>query len=429
MTPITPLFLPLLIHLLLSFNARVTSTTSPPGTSTVTYFNGLPDQTRYDPPPTFPHWHWAMIHDHSRNQAYDRALHWTLQEEFNNSNVTVFDIGAGAGLLSLLAAQHGAAHVYAIEHSPELAAMARTVVADNAFEHIVKVHDGDVLDLPEVPLSIRPDEPRIIVHELFAQHMLCEMVHQIIPTVHRLVHPVRVIPRTATTFAVLVDSKYLSQDTNAVLGFNFQSAGQHFEQSDLLGTSALPLDDLIQLSHPMPLFSTDFNTSIKNVVRQESLRQGETFDTIRNGTVRGVLLYWTAEMVPGVNLSTSPFIEVPSRARLEGWPTVIFDVLTKNAPRGGADDEKEKRSATEPEIDWSGWVDKGDRVGFRWGHYWPKSYAWVESLRQMNATRTNDGCAARIVLDSYNGKRISRRNRRSSGEKLYSTRVDYDAGL
>jgi len=350
-----------------------------------------------------------MMHDHSRNKAYDKAIEWTLQHEYKENDVTVFDIGAGMGLLSMMAASHGAAHVVAIEHSAKLADLAHTVISSNNFNDIIKIHQGDIFDLHDVPLSIRPEEPRIIVHELFAQHMLCELCHQIIPTARNLIHPVRVIPSSATTYAVLVDSNYLSygisslhpNDSNAttsnVLGFDLSSVQNNFDQGHLIGTQVLPLDDLIQLSDPVPIISTRFDTGMPSYVEEEALRQSLEFKLIRNGTARAILIYWTAEMVPGINLSTSPFLETPTRARWAGWPAVMQDILKKTIVKG--------------ENEWDGKVVTGDIVGATWNHYWPKGFDWASELIQKNESRKNQGCAVKVKMGSHNGKIFSRTNR------------------
>jgi protein arginine N-methyltransferase 7 len=61
-------------------------------------------------------WHYPMLNDHNRTAFY-KAM---LTESVTGESV-VLDLGAGTGLLSVLAAQAGAKRVYAVEANRELA--------------------------------------------------------------------------------------------------------------------------------------------------------------------------------------------------------------------------------------------------------------------------------------------------------------------
>ena len=102
-------------------------------------------------------------------------------------------------------------------------------------------------------------------------------------------------------------------------------------------------------------------------------------------------------MVPGINLSTSPFLETPTRARWAGWPAVMQDILKKTIVKG--------------ENEWDGKVVTGDTVGATWNHYWPKGFDWASELIQKNESRKNQGCAVKVKMGSHNGKIFSRTNR------------------
>ena len=56
---------------------------------------------------SIPHWHFDMVLDDVRNNAYEealkRAIEW--QQAVGNEEIKVLDIGAGSGLLSLMAAR------------------------------------------------------------------------------------------------------------------------------------------------------------------------------------------------------------------------------------------------------------------------------------------------------------------------------------
>jgi predicted RNA methylase len=52
-----------------------------------------------------------MLKDSIRNKAYEEAINLLVKDAI------VADVGAGSGILTILAARAGASHVYAIEFS------------------------------------------------------------------------------------------------------------------------------------------------------------------------------------------------------------------------------------------------------------------------------------------------------------------------
>lgn len=71
-------------------------------------------------------WHFSMLNDDARNAAYDAAIARAVRP-----GDVVLDIGTGAGLLAMMAARAGAAHVYTCECVPLIAEKAREVIAAN----------------------------------------------------------------------------------------------------------------------------------------------------------------------------------------------------------------------------------------------------------------------------------------------------------
>jgi tetratricopeptide (TPR) repeat protein len=73
-----------------------------------------------------PAWHFTMLADAARNDAFRRAI-----DKAVGPGTRVLDIGTGSGLLALMAARAGATGIVACEAVPALAETARQVVADN----------------------------------------------------------------------------------------------------------------------------------------------------------------------------------------------------------------------------------------------------------------------------------------------------------
>lgn len=91
--------------------------------------------------PSFALWHVSMVNDRPRNDAYRAAIRHAVQQvaAATGRAPEVLDVGAGAGLLSVMAAQAGAAAVTAVEASEPVVPRLRATVADNNLEDVITV--------------------------------------------------------------------------------------------------------------------------------------------------------------------------------------------------------------------------------------------------------------------------------------------------
>jgi len=155
--------------------------------------------------PSSPGYHYDMMHDLERNEAYAVAIAAEAEEDD-----FILDIGAGSGLLSLLASRSAAQHVFACEADPALAETAAAVVAANGLE--ARVH---VLRKPSTSLSVGfgkgcdlPCKADLVVTEIFDSVLLGEGVLATLRDAHgRLLAPGgRVVPHAGTIMGVLLAS-------------------------------------------------------------------------------------------------------------------------------------------------------------------------------------------------------------------------------
>jgi SAM-dependent methyltransferase len=89
-------------------------------------------------------WHFRMINDQPRNEAYNVAIQRALERK---PQAIVLDIGGGTGLLSMYAARAGASHVYCCEVSPHMARLARRCIESNGFSDRITVIEAHSTDL------------------------------------------------------------------------------------------------------------------------------------------------------------------------------------------------------------------------------------------------------------------------------------------
>jgi len=81
-----------------------------------------------------PGWHFSIVRDETRNEAYDAALRRALRP-----GMRVLEIGAGSGLLAMMAARTDAAEVVTCEMNPAVAEAAREIIVKNGLADRVRV--------------------------------------------------------------------------------------------------------------------------------------------------------------------------------------------------------------------------------------------------------------------------------------------------
>lgn len=97
--------------------------------------------------------HRGYLSDVGRLEAYQRAL-----AEVVDGDSVVLDLGAGTGVLGILAARAGATRVYAVDRGPILDTAAR-IAADNGCPQVVPVRGGSAeVELPEPATVVVADQ-------------------------------------------------------------------------------------------------------------------------------------------------------------------------------------------------------------------------------------------------------------------------------
>ncbi|XP_028967707.1 protein arginine N-methyltransferase 7 [Galendromus occidentalis] len=263
-----------------------------------------------------------MLHDTERNALYELGVKWAIEtlRARGEQDIVVLDIGTGSGLLSMLAARHGADTIYACDAFEPVIEVARKVISSNGYEKKVKLIPKASFDVTVGRGCDMETRAHILVTELFDTELVGEGAI-------RAYHDARerllsdgclIVPQEATVFVQVVDSAFLRRhhapDTDGL------SVTE--EMKECLGTASLHDIQLSQLEPGVDLnFVTDpvevFHFDFKDVLRTRSqvdvdLRE----DWSRENAC--VLMWWQCRMSPEVILSCAPFWAHPD-GRNQPW--------------------------------------------------------------------------------------------------------------
>jgi protein arginine N-methyltransferase 1 len=239
-------------------------------------------------------YHRTLLADRVRNAAFHAALARTIAK----GKTTVADIGAGTGFLGFLAARLGAKRVDLYE-AAEVADIARRLLRRNRLFNcrIAQVHSTDVID---------PERVDVVVSETLGNYPFEENIIATLNDAHsRFLAPGgTIIPHSIEQYVCPVTAERLYRELVAWddvgFGLDFSPAKvmslnniyvRTFDASDLLeaGKAAVPWDKVT------------FDR------RNKTTRAGEVvWRARRPATIYGLALWWTAQLVWGIELSTGP---------------------------------------------------------------------------------------------------------------------------
>ncbi|GAB3974148.1 hypothetical protein GCM10029978_055040 [Actinoallomurus acanthiterrae] len=160
--------------------------------------------------------HQTMLADGPRLRAYSRAL-----EQAVGAGDVVADVGAGTLVLSMLALQHGAEHVYAIEADPRMAAVAARIAEQNDLKGRLTLIQGDAR---RVRLPVKAD---VVVSEMMGNLGPEEEMMEVLGTFARrnLADGGRIVPRRLVTelAAIEFDGEGWGLWSDDFLGYRFDA--------------------------------------------------------------------------------------------------------------------------------------------------------------------------------------------------------------
>ncbi|MEM7743350.1 MAG: 50S ribosomal protein L11 methyltransferase [Pseudomonadota bacterium] len=200
-----------------------------------------------------PNYHWGMVADAPRNAAYAAAIAACIEP-----GMTVLEIGAGTGLLAMLAARAGAGHVFTVEANPLMARVARACIASNGFGDQITVVDGHSTRMSAG--TELPERADVLIHEILSSDLVGEGV---VPSVAHakaelLVPNATLLPERLAAVGVLANSpsRHYLQEAR-VEGFDLSPLATIDAASLKSGTRGC-----LRLSDPAPLVRFDLRRDL-----------------------------------------------------------------------------------------------------------------------------------------------------------------------
>lgn len=259
-------------------------------------------------------YHRTLIADRPRNRAFKEALARVIEK----GRTTVADIGAGTGLIGLVASRLGAREVHLYEVA-EVAAVAAEVLKRNRARncHILPCHSTEAVDPPRVDVVVSETlgnyafEENIIATMNDARERHLKPGGTLIPSrVRQFVAPV-VTPR-------FHDELLAWDGVGADLGLGIElEIARTMSLNNIYVRRVVPADLLDGGASAICWDTADLTRACS------SERKGEAqWKLARAATIYGFAVWWQADLVASVTLSTAPDAE-PTH-----WEQLYFPLLS-----------------------------------------------------------------------------------------------------
>jgi protein arginine N-methyltransferase 1 len=241
--------------------------------------------------------HARYLRDRARLDAFARALAEVARDR------VVVDLGAGTGVLGMIACRAGARRVYAIEADP-IAALARTLVRDNGLDDRIAVIRNRAAE------AMLPERAGVIVCDQIGRFGVDSDILTLMrdARLRFLAADGVLVPNTIDIVVAPIEHPSLAR---RVFDRAHGPAGLAFAAFERMMTNTVHPVTLRQahvLGAPVPALSLDLMRDPPMPLRGEA-----TFDVVRPGVLHGMGAWFEARLSPSVTMTNAP--DAPERIR------------------------------------------------------------------------------------------------------------------
>jgi len=289
---------------------------------------------------SFPQYHFEVLRDEARARAYDDAIRRRVRKAAKKKpskkkgGVSVLDIGAGSGLLAMMAARAGAEKVVACEWHGALATCARRNVAANGLSRAVTVASGDVAKLRRGKQGVPVDGFDVAVIDLFDAGLTGDHVLWMLEQARKnvLAPDAVVVPAAATMYCVGLEAY-----TAEVNGFDFSAFNKYRWDSTYRATKLADEPDARVLTKPKRVFEfflqqqerRDANGEKSSHFAAAPTRETVArLETVASGYLNAVAFWFDLHMDEKETITTAP------RGYGKGGTVLFEETRFRNDPDG-----------------------------------------------------------------------------------------------
>lgn len=234
--------------------------------------------------------HARYVRDRARLDAFARALAEVARDR------VVVDLGAGTGVLGMIACRAGARRVYAIEADP-IAALARTLVRDNGFDDRITVIRSRAAE------ATLPERAGVIVCDHIGRFGVDSDIHTLMrdARVRFLAADGVLVPNTIDVVVAPIQHPSLSCRVFDRARFPPGLAFGAFERMMTNTVHPVTIHPAHVLAPPAPALSLDLTREAAMPLRAERVLTIE-----RPGVLHGIGAWFDARLSPSVRMTNAP---------------------------------------------------------------------------------------------------------------------------
>lgn len=266
-------------------------------------------------------WHFRMLNDKIRNEAYRKAIRDTLIPHKD----TVLDLGTGTGLLSLYANECAPRIITACDGSKVMSEMAHVITQENCCEHLLIINKlSTEIDLKEIGGKRSLLLTEMFDAGLFGEHVLQSLIH----AWETMISDVgRVIPNKAEFFIIGAKCDFLNRRYQLCSSIKsllkiptFNVHVLTFDETYDCEDVHLYGDDIKYMTEPKSLMQVDFNSylELKNLIEKD--HYGVEAIALESGEINTVIGFFNLYLTDNVTITTDP----RSDQRANAWQQAIF---------------------------------------------------------------------------------------------------------